>query len=205
MTRPFVQEFANYILGTAQPPRPILKTEANCAQVHLYKQFKPMWSNRVPYGYVLLYPDWLAFFTDSKQPPGTVPDKLFSKEMLAPMLETWKYSGRFQTVGSVARFAYQYATTTERDTIKAFLANPNSTFVPFGTIWTVEQTRSISRPVAIEIKTTDRREIHLAPNFGASLGPRLWKGMYGAYGGTWEPRLQSFLRDAAQRNSGRVS
>jgi hypothetical protein len=56
MERPFVQEFANYALAE-RPPSPLLKTEANCAQIHLYPSFKPTWIARVPYGYVLLYPE----------------------------------------------------------------------------------------------------------------------------------------------------
>ena len=201
MGRPFVQEFANYVLAE-KSPEPLHKTEANCAQVHLLKGFKPLWVNRVPYGYVLLYPDWLAFFTDSTQPVGMVPEKFFSKEMVKPMLQTWKYGGRFQSVSSIAHATFQKLSTTERDRIKAFVANPNSLFIPLHTITSVRQTRAMGTIVMLEIRTNDGRDIRLAPNTSASLGPRFWKGMIASFGGTWEPKLQQALHEAVARNRG---
>lgn len=201
MTRPFVQEFANYVLAE-ESPEPLHKTEANCAQVHLLGEFKPMWVNRVPYGYVLLYPEWLAFFTDSTQPVGTVPEKFFSKEMLKPVLQTWKYGGRFQSVGSIARATFQKLSTAERDRIKAFVANPNSLFIPTRTLTSVKQTRAMGTIVMLEVLTSDGRDIRFAPNTSASLGPRFWKGMKASMGGTWEPKLQAALNEAVTRNRG---
>jgi hypothetical protein len=140
--------------------------------------------------------------TDSKQPVGTVPETVFSKDIIAPILQTWKYGGRFQSVGSIARAAHQKLTTSERDRLKAFIANPNSLFIPLKTLESARQTRAWGTIVMLELKTADGRDIRLAPNTSAALGPRMWKGLQGQFGGVWEPKLQMALQEAVRQNRG---
>jgi hypothetical protein len=200
LSRLYVQEFANYVLAE-KSPCVVLKTEAHCVQLHLNPSgFKDRWIANGPYGYVLLYPDWLAFFTESKQILGRVSESWFN---LKQGLETWKYAVRFDTVGSVIRMAYTLLTSNEREEIKKFIANPNSIFIPLNTVLSAEQIRSKIILTGLKVKTTEGRKFIFAPNIGLALpGPRFWKAMWATYGGTWEPKIQTALQEAIKRNRG---
>jgi hypothetical protein len=198
--RLYAQEFANYVLAK-DPPNLLLRSEAYCAQAHLYKEFKPSWYRLLPYGYVLLYPEWVAFFTDSKQAPGRIPDSIFSaKEFLSAYAQAWKYGARLQTIGSFVRIARE-ASKTERDRTIEFMRNPNSLFIPLNTVISFEQIWSFSNGGTLCVRTNDGRDIHFTPNAGLALpGRRSFQATKAQFGLKWEPILQDALQKAIELN-----
>lgn len=201
-SRPYVQAFANYAL-LDPPPKFILKTEAHAAQTHLYSNFKTTWITLMPYGYLLLYPDWLVFLSPSKKIPGALPDShyFYAKETLIALGENWKFATRLDTVGSLIRMTYEHLSTSEHERTKKLIANQNSLFIPLNTILAAEQFRDKLAQVYMKIKTKDNREFLFAPNLGLALpGGRYWRACKSVLGFKWEPKLQSALQEAVKHN-----
>lgn len=196
--RPYLRDFVRYLWEGEAPPAPLLRTEAHAVvTTGLPEPFRPMQLSRLPYGFIHVYPEWVAFLTSSRSKPGQIP-AIVSKEMIAPVTTAIRMQRRLEPV-PIAREVVSRTIKDERQRLEPLVANPNSIFIPLPTVTSAHQQRTMAVTVYLEITTNDR-QIVMGPNSMFSFGPRMWKALKASYGGTWEPELLEQLQQAAQRN-----
>ncbi|MBA2944564.1 PspC domain-containing protein [Streptomyces himalayensis] len=206
-----LKAFVHFLWEPMLTPMPLLRRQCHgfvCSELRF--DFRPRmksdihYSTRMPFGRLLVYPDWLVFLTDWRTPPQRVPPAVgqgAGLPWLYYLRDYWRWIIGMSIIGElVVRCVRQ-----ERDRYRQAFTCPNSIVLPLGRVTGVRTKRTkrwLTQQVII--LQTGEGEVMLAPSIlGLGLSyPRMLRSWFGA---NWDPKLLHVLQEAAAWNAGRKS
>jgi hypothetical protein len=198
--RAHLRAFTEYLWASPTTPRPLYRLR--CHGFPLTGARLPeravttnpaFYANRMPWGQVLVYPEWLVFLTASLNLPGEVPS---FRQFPFVMAEQFRLLRRYTSPLGLLMAGHAVLRQPEqRDRLRPLLSNGNSIIVPLHSVRSVRQVRHLWMPRLIV--STDAGELMLAPNGVLEItGPSFWRYQLSLLGRPWHPRLQQILAAA---------
>jgi|SRR5580693_2537526 hypothetical protein len=181
-TSPHLQDFLAYLeQGTDLKPEHQFWARVALADT------APTFSYTLPRGEVILYPQFLVFLTTSKDAPGA---NLMLKEAVQMMAETYKTAFKLNKwVTHPATLLFEVAKWLSRDfrnenTLASALINPNSIYVPVGSIRDAIFVKGIIalRPHHVKVKL-DRGTLVI---YQDPMTENQFKSLLGQFSGKWQ-------------------